>query len=39
MGLIIDQFGLFGVPVRPVDFVRIIGVLLLLAGGYIMVNR
>ena len=37
-GLIVDHFGLLGVPVRPTDGVRIIAALLLLAGGYLMVK-
>ncbi len=37
-GLIIDQFGLFGLPVRPVDLTRIAASLLLLAGGYLILR-
>ncbi len=29
---IIDHFGLFGAPVRPIDALRLLGVLLMLAG-------
>jgi transporter family-2 protein len=38
MGIVIDQFGLFGVSVRPVDLVRLIGAGLLIAGGYLIVR-
>ncbi len=38
MGLIIDQFGLFGASIRHVDFVRLAGVALLIAGGYLIVR-
>lgn len=38
MGIIIDQFGLFGVAVRHVDLVRLAGVLLLIIGGYLIVR-
>ncbi len=38
MGIIIDQFGLFGVAVRHVDLVRLAGVLLLIVGGYLIVR-
>lgn len=36
MGVMVDQFGWFGVPVRTIDLPRIAGVLLLLAGGYLI---
>ncbi|MGE5139293.1 MAG: DMT family transporter [Rudaea sp.] len=36
--LLIDHFGLFGVPVRPVDGLRIFAVLLLFAGGYLILR-
>lgn len=36
MGVLVDQFGWFGVPVRPVDLPRMAGVLLLFAGGYLI---
>ena len=36
MGVIVDQFGWFGVPVRPIDLPRIAGLLLLFAGGYLI---
>ena len=38
MGIVIDQFGLFGVSVRPVDLVRLIGAGLLIVGGYLIVR-
>ncbi|HXV41604.1 MAG TPA: DMT family transporter [Anaerolineae bacterium] len=39
MGMLIDQFGWFGVSVRPIDGWRVAGVVLLLAGGYLMVRN
>ena len=38
MGILIDQFGLFGVSVRPVDLTRLVGAGLLIAGGYLIVR-
>jgi transporter family-2 protein len=38
MGMLIDQFGWFGVPVRPIDGWRVAAVVLLLAGGYLVVR-
>jgi transporter family-2 protein len=38
MGLLIDHFGWFGVSIRPVEASRIAAVVLLLAGGYLMVR-
>ena len=38
MGILIDQFGLFGVPVRPVDLMRLAGASLFIAGGYLIVR-
>ena len=38
MGILIDQFGLFGVAVRPVDLVRLVGAGLLIAGGYLIIR-
>ncbi len=38
MGILIDHFGLFGVPVRQLDTWRLAGLLLLLAGGYLVVR-
>jgi transporter family-2 protein len=36
MGILIDQFGWFGVQPHPVSGGRIIGLLLLMAGGYLI---
>jgi len=36
MGVLIDHFGWLGVPSRPLDATRIVGVLVLLAGGYLI---
>ncbi|GAB4420260.1 MAG: DMT family transporter [Anaerolineae bacterium] len=38
MGMLIDQFGWFGVALRPIDGWRVVAVVLLLAGGYLMVR-
>lgn len=38
ISLIIDNFGLLEVAVRPIEPTRILAVLLLLAGGYLMVK-
>ncbi len=38
MGIIIDAFGLFGIPVRSMDLSRLAGVLLLAVGGYLVVR-
>lgn len=38
MGMLIDQFGWFGVSVRPIDGWRVAAAVLLLAGGYLMVR-
>ena len=37
-GVVIDHFGWFGVAVRPIDLTRLAGVLVLLAGGYLIVK-
>lgn len=37
-GMVIDHFGVFGVPVKPIDLSRILAVGLLLAGAYLMVR-
>ena len=37
-GLVIDQFGAFGIEVRTIDLNRIVAVTLLLAGAYLMVR-
>lgn len=36
LGVIIDHFGWFGVPVHPVSISRVVGLLALLAGGYLI---
>ncbi len=38
MGILIDQFGLFGVAVRPLDLVRLVGAGMLIAGGYLIIR-
>ncbi len=38
MGIIIDQFGLFGVAIRQIDAARLIGAVLLIAGGYMIIK-
>ena len=38
VGLVVDHFGWFGVPVRPIDITRLVAAALLLAGGYLMVR-
>jgi transporter family-2 protein len=38
VGIVIDQFGLFGVSVRQVDLARLLGAGLLIAGGYLIVR-
>jgi bacterial/archaeal transporter family-2 protein len=38
VGLLIDHFGWFGVPVRPLELTRLAAAALLLAGGYLMVR-
>lgn len=38
MGMIIDQFGLFGVAPRPVDQWRMLAAILLIAGAYLMIQ-
>jgi transporter family-2 protein len=35
-GIVIDHFGLLGVPTRPIDFSRTLGVIALLIGGYLI---
>lgn len=37
-GMVVDQFGLFGIPVRPADASRLLAVALLVAGGYLAVR-
>jgi transporter family-2 protein len=38
MGILIDQFGWFGVSVHPVDLARLLGAGLLILGGYLIVR-
>ena len=38
MGIVIDQFGLFGVSIRQADPMRLLGAGLLIAGGYLIVR-
>jgi len=35
-GMLIDHFGLFGVPVRQADWVKVLGAVALLAGAYLV---
>jgi transporter family-2 protein len=37
--VIIDQFGLFGVAIHKIDFARLLGVLLLVAGVYFTMKK
>lgn len=38
MGVLIDHFGLFGMSVRQFDVLRAAGLILLMAGGYLVVR-
>ena len=38
MGVAVDHFGLFGVAVRPVDLPRVIGIITLFVGSYLIVR-
>ncbi len=38
MGMTIDQFGWFGVPIHPVDVTRVVAACLLLVGGYLILR-
>src|SRR5512142_21495 len=38
MGVLVDHFGLFGTAVRPLDLWRAAGLVLLMAGGYLVVR-
>ena len=38
MGILIDHFGLFGTAIRHLDAWRLVGVIFLLAGGYMVVR-
>ncbi len=37
--VVIDHFGLFGLDVRPVDITRTVGVLLMIAGVYLVMKK
>lgn len=36
LGVIVDHFGLFGVTQRPVDLLRILGIVALILGGWLI---
>ena len=36
VGMLIDQFGWLGVPVHPINLTRVAGILVLLAGAYLI---
>ena len=36
VGMLIDHFGLFGLPLRRTDGWRVVGAILLITGGYLM---
>lgn len=38
MGVLVDHFGLLGAPVRPLELTRLLGIGLLLIGGYLIVR-
>ena len=38
MGILIDHFGLFGVEIRQLSAIRLMGLILLIAGGYLVVR-
>jgi bacterial/archaeal transporter family-2 protein len=38
VGIVVDHFGLFGAIVRQLDGVRVAGLVLLLAGGYLIIR-
>jgi transporter family-2 protein len=38
VGVLIDHFGLFGLPIRQVDGSRVVALMLLITGGYLMVR-
>jgi len=39
MGILVDHFGWFGVPVHPVSLGRLAGLLLLLLGGFLIARQ
>lgn len=38
MGFLLDAFGWFGLPTRPIEGTRILAIILLLAGAYLMLK-
>ena len=38
MGILVDHFGLFGIAIRQLDAWRLAGLILLVAGGYLVVR-
>ncbi len=38
VGVLIDHFGLFGLPIRHMDGGRVVALMLLITGGYLMVK-
>ncbi|HEY0320043.1 MAG TPA: DMT family transporter [Pyrinomonadaceae bacterium] len=38
MGMLIDHFGFFGLPIRHLDGWRVMALILLITGGYLMVR-
>ena len=38
MGILIDHFGLFGVEIRQLSAIRLMGLILLIGGGYLVVR-
>jgi len=38
MGILVDHFGLFGIAIRRLDAWRLAGLILLVAGGYLVVR-
>jgi bacterial/archaeal transporter family-2 protein len=36
LGILVDHFGWLGVPIHPVSITRMIGVLALIGGGYMI---
>jgi transporter family-2 protein len=37
-GVAIDTFGWFGVTARPLDLTRLVGIIVLMVGGYLVVK-
>ena len=38
VGMLIDHFGLFGLPIRPMDGWRVVAAILLITGGYLVLR-